>query len=65
MKAEGVKCLVIFGLKDGEQYDGYLTNDRTGGVTIFPLEEKWSSSSGIRSTWWVIWRAPFAGKNPG
>jgi Xaa-Pro aminopeptidase len=38
MNAEGVKCLVIFGLKDGEQYDGYLTNDRTGGVTIFPLE---------------------------
>ena len=38
MKAEGVQCLVIFGLKDGEQFDGYLTNDRTGGVTVFPLE---------------------------
>jgi Xaa-Pro dipeptidase len=38
MKDEGVDCMVIFGLKDGEQYDGYLTNDRTGGVTIFPLE---------------------------
>jgi len=38
MSAEGVGCLVIFGLKDNEQFDGYLTNDRTGGVTIFPLE---------------------------
>ena len=38
MSAEGVECLVIFGLKDNEQFDGYLTNDRTGGVTIFPLD---------------------------
>src|SRR4030067_2700868 len=38
MNAEGLSCLVVFGLKDGEQFDGYLTNDRTGGVTVFPLE---------------------------
>jgi Xaa-Pro aminopeptidase len=38
MKTDSVECLIVFGLKDGEQYDGYLTNDRTGGVTIFPLE---------------------------
>ena len=38
MKAEGVACLIVFGSKDGEQYDGYLTNDRTGGVALFPLE---------------------------
>jgi Xaa-Pro aminopeptidase len=38
MKTEGVECLVIFGLKDNEQFDGYLTNDRTGGVCIFSLD---------------------------
>lgn len=37
MKARGVECLVVFGLKGREQFDRYLTNDRTGGVTIFPL----------------------------
>jgi len=38
MKAQGLECLVVFGLKHNEQFDGYLTNDRTGGITIFPLE---------------------------
>ena len=38
MKSQGVECLVVFGLKDSEQLDGYLTNDRTGGIAIFPLE---------------------------
>ena len=38
MRTQGVECLVVFGLKDSNQYDGYLTNDRTGGVTIFPLK---------------------------
>lgn len=38
MRAEKVECLVAFGLKGREQFDRYLTNDRTGGICIFPLE---------------------------
>ncbi|MDB4444205.1 M24 family metallopeptidase [bacterium] len=38
MTDQGVECLVVFGLKSREQFDGYLTNDRTGGIAIFPLE---------------------------
>jgi Xaa-Pro aminopeptidase len=40
MKAQGIECLLVFGLKSKEQYDGYLTNDRTGGITIFPLDSE-------------------------
>jgi len=38
MKVQGLECLVVFGLKGKEQFDGYLSNDRTGGIAIFPLE---------------------------
>ena len=38
MKAKGLECLVVFGLKSREQFDNYLTNDRTGSIVIFPLE---------------------------
>lgn len=38
MRAQGLECLVVFGLKGREQFDRYLTNDRTGGILIFPLE---------------------------
>lgn len=38
MKAEGIDVLVVFGLKGREQYDLYLTNDRTGGIVIFPQD---------------------------
>lgn len=38
MKAKGLECLVVFGLKGREFFDRYLTNDRTGGIAIFPLE---------------------------
>ncbi len=38
MRAEGLECLVVFGLKGRDQFDRYLTNDRTGGIVIFPLE---------------------------
>ena len=38
MRARSLECLVVFGLKGREFFDRYLTNDRTGGITIFPLE---------------------------
>jgi len=38
MRVKGLECLVVFGLKGREQFDRYLTNDRTGGIVIFPLE---------------------------
>lgn len=38
MQARGLDCLVVFGLKGRESFDRYLTNDRTGGIVIFPLE---------------------------
>jgi Xaa-Pro aminopeptidase len=38
MKSQGLECMCVFGLKGKEQFDGYLTNDRTGGIAIFPLE---------------------------
>jgi Xaa-Pro aminopeptidase len=38
MKGQGLECLLIFGLKGKEQFDGYLTNDRTGGIAIFPIK---------------------------
>jgi Xaa-Pro aminopeptidase len=38
MRAEQIDCLVVFGLKSRERFDCYLTNDRAGGVVIFPLE---------------------------
>jgi len=38
MKGQGLECLLVFGLKGKEQFDGYLTNDRTGGIAIFPLK---------------------------
>ncbi len=38
MKANGLDCLVVFGLKSLEEFDSYLTNLRHGGVVIFPLE---------------------------
>ncbi|MBI4322443.1 MAG: aminopeptidase P family protein [Chloroflexi bacterium] len=38
MKARGLDCLVVFGLKGREMFDRYLTNDRTGGIVIFPRE---------------------------
>lgn len=38
MNAEGIDVLVVFGLKGREQYDIYLTNDRAGGIVIFPQE---------------------------
>lgn len=37
MEAEGLDVLLVFGLKGREQYDLYLTNDRTGGIVVFPL----------------------------
>ncbi|MBI4322401.1 MAG: aminopeptidase P family protein [Chloroflexi bacterium] len=40
MRSRGLACLVVFGLKGRGQYDNYLTNDRTGGVVIFPLEDE-------------------------
>lgn len=38
MRANGLECLVVFGLRGREWFDRYLTNDRAGGTTIFPLE---------------------------
>lgn len=38
MKTQGLECLVVFGLKGREQFARYLTNDRTAGITIFPLD---------------------------
>lgn len=38
MKAERLDCLVVFGGESRERFDRYLTNDRPGGVVIFPLE---------------------------
>jgi Xaa-Pro aminopeptidase len=38
MRDRGLDCLVVFGLKGRESFDRYLTNDRTGGIAIFPLE---------------------------
>ncbi|OGP63632.1 MAG: hypothetical protein A2169_00595 [Deltaproteobacteria bacterium RBG_13_47_9] len=38
MKDRGLDCLVVFGLKGRESFDRYLTNDRAGGIVIFPLD---------------------------
>ncbi|MDP2643654.1 MAG: M24 family metallopeptidase [Desulfobacterales bacterium] len=38
MRDRGLACLLVFGLKGREQFDRYLTNDRTGGIVVFPLE---------------------------
>lgn len=38
MREKGLDGLVVFGLKGREQLDRYLTNDRTGGIAVFPLE---------------------------
>lgn len=38
VKAERLDCLVVFGGQSRERFDRYLTNDRPGGVVIFPLE---------------------------
>jgi len=38
MKSRGLECVVVFGLKGREQFDRYLTNDRSGGIVIFPFE---------------------------
>ena len=38
MKENGVDGLVVAGLKGREQLEGYLTNEYTEGVVIFPLE---------------------------
>ncbi|MBI3014815.1 MAG: aminopeptidase P family protein [Candidatus Tectomicrobia bacterium] len=38
MREEGLDCLILFGSKGREQLDRYLTNDRSGGIVIFPLE---------------------------
>ena len=37
MREKGLDVLIAFGLKGREQVDHYLTNDRTGGIVIFPL----------------------------
>lgn len=37
MKSHDLDGLVVFGLKGREWLDRYLTNDATGGITIFPL----------------------------
>lgn len=37
MREKQIDCLVVFGLKGRERFDCYLTNDRPGGVVIFPL----------------------------
>jgi Xaa-Pro aminopeptidase len=38
MRAQGLDCLVVFGLQGREEYDRYLTNDQPTGIVIFPLE---------------------------
>jgi len=38
LREEGLECLIIFGSKGREQLDRYLTNDRSGGIVIYPLE---------------------------
>jgi len=38
MEAQRLDCLVVFGGESRERLDRYLTNDRPGGVVIFPLE---------------------------
>src|SRR3989304_9672480 len=38
MRQHGLDCLLIFGSKGREQLDRYLTNDRSGGIVVFPLE---------------------------
>lgn len=38
MRQRSLDVLIVFGLKGREQLDHYLTNDRTGGIVLFPLE---------------------------
>jgi Xaa-Pro aminopeptidase len=38
MKSNGLECMLVFGLKGREWFDHYITNDRSGGVVIFPAE---------------------------
>lgn len=38
MKTQQLECMLIFGKESRERFDCYLTNDRPGGVVIFPLE---------------------------
>jgi Xaa-Pro aminopeptidase len=37
MEQKGLDALVVFGLKGRERLDRYLTNDRTGGIVVFPM----------------------------
>ena len=46
LRNKGLDCLVVFGLRGREWYDRYLTNDRSGGTTIFPF----SPISSMRSS---------------
>ena len=38
MKSNGLQCMIVFGLKGREWFDHYITNDRSGGIVVFPLE---------------------------
>ena len=38
MKAHGVECLIVPGLKGREELEGYLSNDPAEGFVVFPLE---------------------------
>lgn len=37
MKAKGLDCLIVAGLKGREQLEGYLSNDYAQGIVLFPL----------------------------
>lgn len=38
MQKHDLDCLIVFGLKGRERFEGYLANDAIDGVVIFPLD---------------------------
>jgi Xaa-Pro aminopeptidase len=46
MTAQGFDCLLVFGLKGRERFDGYLANESLDGLVVFPL-----SAEPVYLTW--------------
>ncbi len=38
MRKHDLSCLLVFGAKGRERYEGYLANDQVDGVVLFPME---------------------------
>lgn len=76
LKENELECLIVGGLWSREEWDGYLTNDSTNGILVFPLEGEptylpWAMSRVIRNlenvrrggtSWVKKWRAGATGQ---